>query len=180
MINVVFTLRAKHVFDTVVPKVKVDTKLVRMDEMRLSQWRQLKELQGFFSVRYLKFRYGSRNTYILLAYVEKKLVHVQWIVPAKRINRRYPFVTEDSYCIISCLTSQEFRGLGIYPSKIQHVVRSNILAKSFWIWTACTNIASLKGITKAGGIKVGEFRQRKWFWGGISRIRYFSIESNNK
>ena len=178
--NVIFTLRAKDLSDTVVPKVKVDTTLSQMNGLTNRQWQQLKRLQGRLAVSYLKLRYGSANTYILLGYVERILVHVQWIVPGRKIKSRYNFVTADSYSIISCLTLQGFRDLGIYSSQVQKVIESNIPTKMFWIWTASTNIPSLKGIRKASGVKVGEFVQEKWFWGCISNIEYFPEGSNNK
>jgi len=162
------------------PKTEVDTKLLWLGEVTAQQWRQLKQLQGQFTVLYLRFRYGAPDTHILLVFAEGKLVHVEWIVPASKIKSRYGFISEDSYSIISCLTSKSFRGLGIYPSHIQKVVESDIPAKVFWIWTESTNIPSLKGISKAGGIKVGEFVQKKWLWGCISHIEYFREEGDIK
>jgi hypothetical protein len=161
-------------------RVQIETNLIPLDELTSQQWKQLNQLQGYFSTLYLKWRYGSPETYILLAYADKTLAHIEWIVPANKIRWRYHFVTKDSYSIISCLTSQSFRGLGIYPSQIREVVKSNIPAKLFQIWTASSNTPSLKGIHKAGGIKVGEFVQKKWFWGCISHIKYCPEESAGK
>jgi len=178
--NAVFILRAKEASNIVSPKVKVDTKLLRMDKVTPLQWGELKQLQGQFDVLYLRLRYGAPNTYILLAYVEETLAHVEWIVPANRIKSRYSFVSEGSYSIISCLTAPRFRGLGIYPSQIQKVVRSDIPAKTFWIWTPVNNIPSLKGIHKAGGTKVAQLVQKKWFWGCISHIEYLPEGSDSR
>jgi hypothetical protein len=161
-------------------KIQIETKLLRLGEATTQQWMDLRKLLGRFAVLYLKWRYGSPETYILLAYVDKTLVHIEWIVPANKIRGRYPFVTKDSYSIISCLTSQSFRGLGIYPSQIQEVVKSNIPAKLFWIWATYSNVPSLRGIGKAGGVKIGEFIQEKWFWGCISHVEYCPEESAGK
>ncbi len=170
--NTVFTLRAGDSGDAVTAKVKVETKLVRMDKMQRRQWRQLKQLQGHLNVSYLKFRYGSSQTYILLGYVGGSLVHVEWVVPAYRIRPRYHFVTDGSYAIVSCLTAPRFRGLGIYPSQIQRVVRSDIPANLFWIWTVSDNTSSLKGIRKSGAVEAGEFIQVNRLWGCISDVKY--------
>lgn len=175
----VFTL-SKNLPQRVTAKVELNTKLLRLNELTTEHRRLLNGLQGRFAVLYLKWRYGSPQTYILLAYVDKTLAHIEWIVPAGKIMGRYTFVTKGSYSIISCLTSQSFRGLGIYPSQIQKVVESDVPAKMFWIWTPSTNTPSLKGIYKAGGIKVAEFVQQKWFWGCISRIRNFSETDDSK
>jgi len=178
--NVVFILRAKEASDIASPKVKVDTRLLQMDKVTPLQWRELKQLQGQFDVLYLRLRYGSPNTYILLAYVEESLAHVEWIVPASRIKSRYSFVSEGSHTIISCLTASCFRGLGIYPAQLGRVIKSAIPSDKYWIWTTSDNTSSIKGIQKAGGIKVLEFVQEKLFWGCISHIEYLPEESHSK
>lgn len=170
--NEVFVFQKGQISEIATPKKEVTTKILPLLALSKSQRIEVKQLQGRVVFAYLAFRYGSSNTYILLAYVEEVLAHVEWIVPATKIRGRYPFVTEKSYSIISCLTSQSLRGLGIYPSQIQKVVKSDVPAKMFWIWTESAHTASLKGIRKAGGVKAGEFLQTKWFWGCASRIEY--------
>jgi GNAT superfamily N-acetyltransferase len=162
------------------PKIELETKLLRVSEVTAQQWSQLKQLQGKLAVFYLRFRYGSPDTYILLGFAKGKLVYVEWVVPSKKIRSRYPFVKENTYFIMSCLTSPDFRGLGIYPALIQKAVQSHINSKIYWGAAAPTNIPSLKGIYKAGGVKVGEFVQKKWFWGCISHIEYHPEESAGK
>ncbi|MHC4255129.1 MAG: hypothetical protein ACYSUL_05845 [Planctomycetota bacterium] len=160
-------------------RTRIDSKLLKLGDMTSTQWRQLKKVQGTFSVTYLKYRYGSPSTYLLLAYVGNKLAHVEWIVPAKRIKGRYPFLTDNTYFIISCLTSPDFRGLRIYPSQLRHVVESEIQTNLYWGMAACDNVPSIKGIYRAGGIKVGESVQTRWFWGLFSRLKYFPLEKKN-
>lgn len=155
------------------PRIKLETKLLRLSEVTAQQWRQLKQLQGKRSVLYLRLRYGSPDTYILLAFAKGKPVYVQWIVPSKKIRSRYSFVKKNSYFIIACLTAPDFRGLGIYPSQIQKVVQSDIQSETYWGKTSRDNIPSLKGIYKAGGVKVGEFVEKKWFWGCFRSTKYY-------
>ena len=168
----VFVLRKNGRAQTVCPKVPVDTEIVRIKHLTALQWYRLKRLQGQLNVLYLRLRYGSAETRVLLAYSEGTLVHVEWIVPARKIRGRYPFVSGGSYAIISCLTLPTFRGLGIYPSQIQRVVKSSIATEKFWIWSACSNAASLRGICKAGAEKVGRFIHKKWLYGTISSVRF--------
>ena len=160
------------------PKIKINTKLLRMADITTEQWQKVRQIQNSLGVLYLKWRYGSSRTYVLLAYCGKKLVHIEWLVPAEKIKSRYPFVSRDSYAVISCVTVEDFRGQGVYPSQLQKVVESDIYASKFWIWTATDNTPSLKGIRKVGGIKVGEFIQKKWFCGLISQIKYFAERNN--
>lgn len=172
--NIVFNLLPGQISTTVCAAAKVDTKLVQMNQLTPLQWRELKQLQGQFGGTYLRFRYGSPYTYILLAYVEKTLAHIEWIVPAGKIRARYPFVTEGSYSIISCLTARNFQGLRIYSSQLQHITKMGISNNEYWIWADEENLASLKGIKRAGAVEVGSFLQRKWLWGLISKIDYQS------
>ncbi len=159
------------------PKIEVDTKLLRLRDVTAQQWSQLRQLQGRFTTSYLKWRYGSPKTYILLAFAEGELAHVEWVVPAQKIRSRYLFVTEDSYLIISCLTSPRFRGLGIYPAQLRKVVQSDIQAQIYWGLSACGNTPSLKGIHKAGGVKTGEFAQKRWLCGCLRSTKYYPDES---
>jgi hypothetical protein len=168
----VFILSKTSTLNKVNPKIELNTSILPIKEVSKNQWKELGKLQGRGATVYLRYRYGSPDTHVLLGYVNEKLAHVEWIVPDYKINKRYSFVTEGSYAIISCLTAPEFRGSSIYPSQIQEAVKSNITADKFWIWTTPSNKASLKGILKAGGKKVIEIVQRKWFWGFISRIEY--------
>lgn len=167
-------------YEEIAPKVNIETKILRLNEVTRQQWKQLKQLQGKFAVTYLKLRYGSPDTRILLAFCKEKLIYVEWVVPAKKIQHRYHFVTKNSYLIISCLTSPDFRGKGIYPSQLRRVIESSIPTDTYWGLAASTNIPSLKGIHKAGGVKVGEYIQKKWFWGCISHIKYFAEGSDSE
>ncbi len=155
------------------PKIEIDTKLLQLSEVTAKQWRQLQELQGRFAVLYLKWRYGSSDTHILLAFIRGRLAHVGWVVPARKIRPRYPFVTKNSYSIISCLTARRFRGLGIFPAQLRKIIDSAILSDQYWIWARSDNLSSIKGIRRAKGVQVGEFVQRKWLWGCMSHIEYF-------
>jgi hypothetical protein len=169
----VFTL-SRDISVKITPGLRLDTKFLCINELKSEQYKEIKELQGQLSVTYLKWRYCSPDTYVLLAYFKDKLAHVEWIVPARKIRGRYPFVNGKASSIISCLTHEDFRGKGIYPSQLQEVVQSDIQADLFWIWTAFDNKASLKGIYKAGGKEAGEAIQRKWLWGLFCSIKYFS------
>jgi hypothetical protein len=69
-------------------KVQVETNLIPLDELTSQQWKQLKQLRGRLAVWYLRWRYGSPETYILLAFVEKILAHIEWVVPAYMLKSR--------------------------------------------------------------------------------------------
>lgn len=172
VINEVFTLPGEKPL-RVHSRIDLESKFLRISELTWKHWRALVKFQGFLTVLYLSLRYGSRDTFVSLAFIGDTLVYVQWLVPTKKIQKRYPFVSKDSYAIISCLTSEEFRGKRIYPSQIQEAVRLDTQSKEFWIWADSENMPSLRGIRKAGGMKVGKIVQKRWLWGIISRVRFY-------
>ena len=168
----------KTLTNIVTAKTNISSKILLCNDLSRHELDQIIRIQGSFALRYLLFRYGSPQTYILLAYTDRSLAHIQWLVPAKKIRSRYSFVPPDSYSLISCLTAPQFRGLNIYPNQIQHVLQSDIPANSFWIWAVSNNHASLRGIQKAGGIMAGKFIQQKWLYGCFSKISDCSVNTN--
>ncbi|MHC4474804.1 MAG: hypothetical protein ACYTEL_04120 [Planctomycetota bacterium] len=170
-LNELFVFKRETTLNSVDPKTVVATEILPLSGLKRHHLKRLRRLQGQFAVSYLKFKYSSPNTHVLLAYVNEDLAHAEWIVPWYRLRRRYSFVTKDSYSIISCFTAERFRGLAIYASQIQRVVRSDIPSSVYWMWAESTNVASLKGICRAGGTKVGEFLFKRWFWGTMARSR---------
>lgn len=177
--HIVFTL-PRDTVTVVSPMVKLDTRILPIKVLTNKDWKQIKELQGRRETIYLKWRYGSTDTYILLAYIDDKICHIEWLVPSYRIKKRYPFVIKGSYALVSGLTPEKYRGLGIFPSQLRNIGESDIPAEIWWVWAKSTNIPSLKGIRKAGGIKVGELVQKKWFWGCVSHVEYSPRGSDNK
>jgi hypothetical protein len=175
--NEVFIL-PKEFCEAVTAKIELNTDILALNKLTAEHWKKLEAFQGRWTVFYLKLRYCSADSRVLLAFAGENLVHIEWIVPSKNMKSRYSFLPEDSYSIISCLTSSKFRGLGIYPSQLRKAAESNLPAKMFYIWAAADNNASLNGILKAGGVKIGELVQKKWLWGCFSHIKYFSATNN--
>ena len=155
------------------PEIEIEKKILKLNQVSSLQWKEIGEIQGKLSVLYLKFKYGSSNTSILLGYNKGKLAHIQWIVPNRKLKKRYRFLKDGSFSIISCLTPPEFRGNKIYPSLIQELLVSDMFqTKLFWIWTSLDNLPSIRGIEKAGGELAGAFIQRRFLWGLISFIDF--------
>lgn len=160
---------SKHCF----PGIEIKTEILKLEEINNKQWEDIRKIQGKIAALYLKFRYGSDNTFILLGYNKGNLVYVQWIVPNRKLRKRYHFLKDDSFSIISCITSPEFRGNKIYPSQIHETLCSNRLpTNTFWIWASLSNLPSIHGIEKAGGGFVSTFIQRKFLWGLISFVDF--------
>lgn len=147
----------RHVSNNVKTQVGVESELFRFDEISTKYWKVVSRLNGIVSTIYLRLRYGSPETHLYFGSVNGNIVHVEWIVPSKKIKSRYPFVRDGSFFIISCVTESAFRGKRIYPNQICKVVGSEIKTDVYWIAAAQSNIASLKGIKRAGGRKAGEY-----------------------
>lgn len=168
----VYVLSSDNITQETIPRKEVTTVMYRVNEVPIRTIFQLAKLQvqSVSSFFYLKLRYGSPVTYLVLASVDGEVVHVQWVIPSFKIQKRYSFVEDSHYAIIKCATAPQFRGLGIYPAVLQFVTFSELPSECFWIWAEKQNIASLNGIQKAGGAKVGGFVQEKRLCGAYSKV----------
>lgn len=149
--------------------------LLKYSDLSGGVLQKVRSLQGRLATFYLHTVYGRTGTHILLIWHEKELAGVLWVVPGRVIRKRYAFVAENASAIISCVTSPSHRGRGLYPLGIQQVASSG-LANRYFIWAHDSNLASLRGIEKAGGRMIGRFRRTRWLRGVISKVEYRSVD----
>lgn len=95
-----------------------------------------------------------------VAYIQNKPAAFGWMARGKAIigelNHSLILPMQHRY-LWNFRTLADYRGLGIYPALLQHIVRyEGYRAKQFWIIHAPENTSSLKGITKAGFHYVGK------------------------
>lgn len=154
----------------------VFSRLVLQEEMTAEDWYQVRDLQGGFATQYLRLRYGDSNTRLMLISEHGCLLSILWVVPANRIRSKYHFVESGTYAIISCITRQDARGRALYPHGIRRIAASGI-ASRYYIWAHKDNVASVRGIEKTGGIKVGSFVRERWFRGLFSSICFSASEA---
>lgn len=162
------------------PKIELISEIIPVNRISSGQWKDIKKLQGSLSVTYLRWKYSSSETKVLLAYTNENLAYIHWIVPDSKISKRYPFINKNSYAIISCLTANDYRGLSIYPSQLQKTLSHENFNKLFWIWCTRENIASKKGIIKAGAKHKGVFIQTKFLFGILNSIKYNFCDDNHE
>lgn len=85
-----------------------------------------------------------------IAYVERdgQMVHTSYVLPK---CFKFPFMKKGDFEIGPCVTAQEYRGQGIYPSVLKYII-SNYGDDSarFYMIVSDTNAASIRGIEKAG------------------------------
>jgi RimJ/RimL family protein N-acetyltransferase len=90
--------------------------------------------------------------------------HISWLYYSKDPNRILQ-LGEDECEIKFCLTRQQFRGRGLYPAALQAAQRylKDKGYKRCFICAREDNIPSIRGIAKAGFLRVGEVRFQKLF-----------------
>lgn len=96
---------------------------------------------------------------LFLVFSEGKLVHIAHLCYYPGIRETHPLeihpiseLKEDEVFIGFCQTHPEFRGKGIYPATLQHIVRYAVAQnkKRCFISSSPANLASIRGIERAG------------------------------
>lgn len=145
------------------------TSIIPTEMVSSTVWRDLRTLQGTRPVILRRLRYGSSDTHLLVNYSDNRLIHAEWIVPAYKMKRRYPFLPQDCHAVIACTTHPEFRGQGIYIEQLKKL-RSTRISNNYFIWTDESNQSSLRGIQRAGGQEYGHLVQVHAFGFVASRL----------
>lgn len=100
-----------------------------------------------------------------VAYLHNQPAAFGWMARGKATigELNHPFVLPFRHRYLwNFRTLAAFRGLGIYPALLQHIIRQEgTKAKQFWIIHAPENRASLSGIVKAGFHYVGKLYANK-------------------
>jgi len=156
------------------PKIDVKFELCKVQEISKDARRQIAQLQSYLYYTYLRLRYGSAETFLGLAWHNKKLVHVCWVMPARICKTRYGFIPEGRYVIGPGTTSPDYRGQSICPYVLQQIVKCLPKCQEFWLFANEDNLASLKAVKKAGGKKIGAFVHIRLLWGFFSHQKYSS------
>lgn len=86
----------------------------------------------------------------------------------------FSFMSKQGLHIGPCYTDEKQRGRGLYPELLKMIIQNEIKNDEFFIFTKKTNIASQKGIIKAGFVPFGYGYKSKL---GIYRISKMSIRS---
>jgi hypothetical protein len=95
--------------------------------------------------------------------VDGRLAHVSWVqssgVHWLRDAGFSVNVQSGHFWIYHCITTPWARGRGLYPQTLVHICRDFAArgAKTAWIYTSKGNIASQKGISRAGFRQIADF-----------------------
>jgi len=173
----VFVLHREQQLADVPPKIEVKTKILPLRSLDKETVGEIIDFQGHLPFMYLRFIFGSAETYLALARVGEQLAHIGWVSPYKKCRRRFPFIPEKGYMIGPCWTAPSFRGNRIYPFVLQQISRSLSGCDEYWILANEKNPASIRGIESAGAKHVGRYVQKKWLWGCLRSTKYYPDES---
>ncbi len=158
----------------VTPKIKLRTEILPLSDLSKKVTNAIIKLHGLKDFLYLRLIYGSPKTFITLLWAGEKLVHIEWVIPSKKMKKRFPFLPQESYMISAVLTIPAFRGNNIFSYAIQQTFGGIEECDEYWILVGRRNRASIKAIEKSGAKHVGHFIQKRYFWGLLNKTRYFS------
>jgi len=168
----VFVLYRGQRLDEVLPKTKVETRILALRSLTDDLIRQIIALQGRLAFGYLRIVFGSAKTYVALALAEGRLVHISLVTPGRICRRRQPIIPKEAYMIGPSHTALAFRGNRIFPFVLQQIARAVAGCNEFWILVNEANIASIRAIEKAGARHVGRYIQKRWLWGLYAHTKF--------
>lgn len=140
---------------------------------KLIKIKNYKEIEGLSENHLVKknlnkFKYFLDNgcSLFFAIYENRVIGHFLSIEIAK--FRPYPYLNTSSfdgnnYYIFFCRTDNKHRGKGVYPDALIRIVKDNPLPEKYLISTDKTNKSSIKGIIKAGFIRVVDLDFRNIF-----------------
>lgn len=102
----------------------------------------------------------GRYKKIVVLNSDNKVVHTSRVI-GKCV--KFPFLSRTSAEIGPCATNKEFRGQGIYPNVLKHIL-SNGGWDDYYMLVHNSNTASIRGIEKAGFQRVGAVEKRHGIW----------------
>lgn len=100
----------------------------------------------------------SKGAEAFLAFNNGKIAHISWLFypPIVREQLMILKLKPSEAHIATCYTTAAFRGMNIYPAMLQHILRyaAEKRIERVYIASSPQNIASIRGIEKAGFLKV--------------------------
>lgn len=102
---------------------------------------------------------GKTKAYVV--YDGKTCIHFSYVVKGRE---KFPFLNEKDIEIGPCWTHPEYRGLGIYPAVLSHIIQKELSdGGTAYMIISDSNQASQRGVTKVGFQESGSCVVRD-FW----------------
>jgi RimJ/RimL family protein N-acetyltransferase len=122
-------------------------------------------------------RFGIDECY--LAFWQGAIVHIAWVYYPDQLKKHptpFRILRPDEAAIANCVTIDEFRGKGVYPTVVR-VLLENLKKQGYrrcYMYIEVDNIASQRGVSKLGFRPVGRsWRLRLFFHSDPAAGFYF-------
>lgn len=102
----------------------------------------------------------GRSKKIIVLDCEGQVVHTSRVIGK---CFKFPFLSKFSAEIGPCATKPNHRGQGIYPNVLRYIL-SDGGWKEYYMLVREDNLSSIKGIEKAGFVRVGTVRKERGRW----------------
>lgn len=102
--------------------------------------------------------------WIFFASSGQRLCHYTFVTPGWAYHRMFSIIEPVAQMIGPCFTEEAFRGRGIYPRLLRHVVNTlgNNGQEPFYIYTHPGNTRSIRGMEKAGFARCGVWHGKRY------------------
>jgi prolyl-tRNA synthetase len=134
----------------------INIKIEELDVKRINELKQIRELSPA-KLNQFKNRFSKGDRCFIAKTVNDEICHYSWlrergVMHIFEVNKK--FVIQSNMCwIFDCRTKDSFKGRGIYPkllSRLSNVLLENSHINEVYIDVSAKNVASIKGIEKAG------------------------------
>ena len=102
---------------------------------------------------------GKRLAIYYVQSEDGRLIHTSVVMPK---CLKFQYLKKGECEIGPCYTNAEYRGRGIYPCVLKHIL-SDYGADMYYMTVGETNVSSIRGIEKAGFTRYGFIEKTKFF-----------------
>lgn len=148
---------------------KLKKQFINVDVWSLTDTKNLKETGHTFAILFASHTNRSGYPEIDNKLSEKKdcayiiidgeIAHISWIYYHNLLARQLGF--KSTLVIGDCETKEKFKGMGLYGITVSHILRSDP-RKKYILFIEPHNVASIKGVTKIGLQKLGNFSLKRF------------------
>lgn len=128
---------------------------------------QVDGAQGLLGRLLMRRRLRQGGARLLCLQEDEKVLAFGWIQQWRYFRRQYAWLTDRGICLGFFWTAPEARGRGLYGRLMAHAIALCPRREELplLIWTHPDNRPSLRGIEKAGFLRLGTYQISRYFFG---------------
>lgn len=129
----------------------------KLDSIKITRERITPKLSGWKNaIQWNIATLGKVRAYVV--YDQGTLIHFSYVVWGKE---KFKFLKKDDIEIGPCWTHPTYRGRGIYPMVLTHIIQKELSGQgTAYMIIFDTNASSQRGVTKAGFRKTGDIVEK--------------------